>query len=65
FTLPTSFDYLPKDYESVSQPLFEKSLTTENILTMYETILKRMLDNCVNDFEMEDVHSEITKQIPI
>ncbi|CAG8590705.1 16645_t:CDS:2 [Gigaspora rosea] len=52
-------------YESVSQPLFGESLTTDNVLTMYETILKRMLDNRANDFEMEDVHSEITKQIPI
>ncbi|CAG8687790.1 470_t:CDS:2, partial [Ambispora gerdemannii] len=31
----------------------------------YETILNTMLETRINDFGMEDVHSEITKQVPV
>ncbi|RHZ80869.1 hypothetical protein Glove_131g84 [Diversispora epigaea] len=63
FTLPTSLDNLIEENESVVQPLFGESLTTDNLLIMYETILNTMLENNVNEFDMEDVHSRITEQI--
>ncbi|KAF0333074.1 hypothetical protein F8M41_017063 [Gigaspora margarita] len=65
FNLSDSFDYLTDDYEFTNQPLFGESLITNNLLIMYETTLNRMLENYENNFEMEDVHSEIAKQIPI
>ncbi|KAF0357358.1 hypothetical protein F8M41_014656 [Gigaspora margarita] len=65
FILPDSFDHLTEDYEFANQPLFGESLTTDNILIIFETTLNYMLENYENDFEMEDVHSEIAKQIPI
>ncbi|CAG8698785.1 4598_t:CDS:1, partial [Ambispora gerdemannii] len=52
-------------HESVNQPLFGESSTTDNLLMIYETILNSMLETCVNDFDMEDVRSEIAKQVPI
>ena len=65
FILPTSLDYLVDDYEYIKQPLFGESSTTDNLLLMYEATLNRMLESHVNDFEMEDVHFEIAKQIPL
>ena len=65
FTIPTSFDDLIGDHESVNQPLFGESSTTDDLLMMYENILNTMLETRVNEFDMEDVHSEITKQVSI
>ncbi|CAG8740819.1 12098_t:CDS:2, partial [Gigaspora rosea] len=41
------------------------SSTTDNLLIMYETILNKLLETHTNDFDMEDVHLEITNKIPI
>ena len=65
FTLSTSLDDLIRDYESINQPLFGESSTTNNLLIMYENILNIMLETRVNEFDMEDVYSEITKKVPI
>ncbi|CAG8763267.1 4788_t:CDS:2, partial [Gigaspora rosea] len=53
------------DQEDINQQLYGESLTTKNLLIIYETIFNRMLENYINDFDMEDIHSEIIKQIPI
>ncbi|CAG8827280.1 25966_t:CDS:1, partial [Gigaspora rosea] len=45
--------------------LFEESSTTNNLLIIYETILNKMLETHINDFDMEDVHLEIINKIPI
>ncbi|CAG8560499.1 1935_t:CDS:2, partial [Gigaspora rosea] len=39
--------------------------TTDNLLIMYKTILNKLLETHINDFDMEDVHLEITNKIPI
>ncbi|CAG8740787.1 12009_t:CDS:1, partial [Funneliformis mosseae] len=62
FTISTLLDDLIGNYESINQPLFGKSLTTNDLLMMYENILNIILETCVNEFDMKDVHSEITKQ---
>ncbi|RHZ69143.1 hypothetical protein Glove_290g67 [Diversispora epigaea] len=61
FTLPISFNNFVE--ESTIQPLFGKSSFTDNLLIMYETTLNSMLENNVNEFDMDDVHSKITEQI--
>ncbi|CAG8646441.1 11780_t:CDS:1, partial [Diversispora eburnea] len=45
------------------EPLFRESLFTDNLLIMYENTLNTMLENNVNKFDIEDVHSKITEQI--
>ncbi|CAG8671288.1 11789_t:CDS:2, partial [Ambispora gerdemannii] len=54
-----------RDQNSINQSLFGESSTTNNLLVTYETILNIMLETRINDFGMEDVHSEITKQVPV
>ncbi|CAG8668978.1 11719_t:CDS:2, partial [Ambispora gerdemannii] len=53
------------DQNSVNQPLFGESSITNNLLVIYETILNTMLETRINNFGMEDVHSEIIKQVPV
>ena len=65
FTISTSLDDLIGNHESVNQPLFGTSSTTDNLLMMYENILNIMLETRINEFDIEDIHSEIIKQIPI
>ena len=65
FTLPTSLDDLIRDHESINQLLFGESSTTNNLLIIYENILNIMLETHVNEFDMKDVHLEITKKVPI
>ncbi|CAG8724626.1 2391_t:CDS:2, partial [Gigaspora rosea] len=52
-------------YEFTDQPLFGESLTTENLLIMYETTLNALLETRTNEFKMEDMLSEIAEQVPI
>ncbi len=65
FTLPTSLDDLIRDHESINQLLFGESSTTNNLLIMYENILNIILETRINEFDIEDIHSEIIKQISI
>ncbi|CAG8758329.1 15035_t:CDS:1, partial [Gigaspora rosea] len=53
-----------KSYKFINQPLFEESSTTDDLLKKYEIILNKMLENYI-DFEIEDVHFEISKQVPL
>jgi len=44
FTIPISSDNLIEDHESVNQPLFGTSSTTDNLLMIYKNILNIMLE---------------------
>ena len=65
FTILTSSDNLIKDHESINQPLFGTSSTTNNLLIMYKNIFNIILETHINEFDIEDICSEIIKQIPI
>src|SRR6266511_2988611 len=65
FTILTSSNNLIEKHESVNQPLFGTSSTTDNLLIIYENILNIMLETRINEFNIENIRSEIIKQIPI
>ncbi|CAG8738329.1 23232_t:CDS:10 [Cetraspora pellucida] len=51
-------------YDLINQSLFGESSTTNDLLVIYEDILNTLLETHINEFDIEDLRSEITKHVP-